>query len=92
MVQGSASLIFTQWENLKEVKLGVCLYLEEIFPALLNSKSIKKLEINQRMMQQLEVRVGAAVVPFKISVNDLIIENALEMLNKQFGILENRAR
>ncbi len=34
IVQGSASLIFQQWENLKEVKLSFGLYLEEIFPAL----------------------------------------------------------
>ncbi len=68
MNEESAILICETLKNLNEIELGHGIYAENIFPALLKSSSLKELKANEKMKQQLEVRLDKTVIPFKISV------------------------
>jgi hypothetical protein len=90
--QGSAGLICEQWKNLKMIDLGYGLYLEEVFPAILNCSSLKVLKVVEKMNQQLQLRLGEAVAPFEIIVKNSVLDKyEVRALTQQFAFLEDRS-
>jgi hypothetical protein len=89
---GSASVICEQWKYLKFIELGYGFYLEEIFSALLKCKTLKQVKINDKMKQQLEVRLGEAKAPFEITVkHDVPVGLRVDLLAERFGLLVDRS-